>query len=76
METVLSGTVKLDCAEIEEAVKEYVLKKTGFKMTNWSADFGYAPSNDYYDRGPSEKIFTGVTAVIEIPPKEETYKPR
>lgn len=50
MDVELKGTIKLRKDDIEEAIKDYVLKKTGYEVSDWSARIEH--NYDQFDRGP------------------------
>lgn len=65
MKTNLKGTIELDVNDIEEAVRDFVAKKTSHKMTNWRVNITMR-WDDYGERGPGIPVLTSITADIDF----------
>lgn len=65
MKTEFSGTVTLDSNDINDAIRDYIVKTTGMVMTDWSADISYK-NDDYYDRGTGTPYLNGIVANINV----------
>lgn len=65
MKTKFTGTITLDSDDINDAIRDYIVKTTGMMMIDWSADISYK-NDDYYDRGTGTPYLKGIVANINV----------